>query len=246
MIHKTALIDEGVKIGRGVKIEPFSIIHKGVNIGDHSHIGPYSELGIDNSKASNSELIIGKYAKILGRANLYLGSRIGDNLMIGHDVTIRENSKIGEGVQFGNRSDIQGDLEVGDFTKTHADVHIGKMTKIGRFCWIFPSCLFTNDPNPPSNNLVGSIIEDFVVIMSGTIILPGVTIKKNAVIGACSKVGSDIEEGKFAQGNPAKTFFNASELPLIGDINKKAYPWQERFSRGYPESILKKWRSQEE
>ena len=47
-------------------------------------------------------------------------------------------------------------------------------------------------------------IEDNVFVGAGTIILPGVTIGKNSIIGAGSVVSKSIPENVVAVGNPAK------------------------------------------
>lgn len=47
-------------------------------------------------------------------------------------------------------------------------------------------------------------IEDNVWIGAGAIILPGVTIHKNSIVGAGSVVTKDVPEGVVVAGNPAK------------------------------------------
>ena len=241
MIHSTAIISKNTHIGTGVEIGAYSIIHDNVTIGDNTVIGPYCEVGIPTALANNQTLIIGENSTIRSRATIYTGSEIGTDFVTGHAVGVRENSIIGDGVQLGNRADIQGDCTIGDYTKMHADVHVGKMSKIGKFCWLFPEVLLTNDPTPPSNDLFGVTIEDYAVVAAKSLLMPGVTLKNSCVIAAGSMVNSDIPEGKLAQGNPAKVICNANILRLKTDVRVKAYPWYKRFFRGYPEEIVLKW-----
>ena len=241
MIHLTAIVSKKATIGKNVQIGPFTIIHAGVTLEDNTQIGAYCEIGINTPLAKEKKLIIGKNSNIRSKAVVYIGSNIGDELQTGHDITIRENSIIGKGVQLGNRTDIQGDCEIGNYTKMHADVHIGKMSKVGDYCWLFPEVLLTNDPTPPSNDLFGVTLEDYVVVAAKSLLMPGVSIKQNAVISAGSLVNIDIPEGKLAQGNPAKIICNTNILRLKTDIRIKAYPWNKRFFRGYPEEIVLKW-----
>lgn len=241
MIHSTAIVSKDTKIGKNVQIGPHSIIHNNVEIGENTIIGAYSEIGIYTPLSNVKKLIIGKDCNIRSKAVVYIGSNIGNELQTGHSITIRENSIIGDGVQLGNRTDIQGDCEIGNYTKMHADVHIGKMSKIGNFCWLFPEVLLTNDPTPPSNDLFGVTLEDYVVVAAKSLLMPGILVKQNAVIAAGSLVNIDIPEGKLVQGNPAKIICNANVLRLKTDIRIKAYPWYKRFFRGYPEEIVLKW-----
>ena len=241
MIHLTAIVSEQATIGKNVQIGPFTIIHAGVTLEDNMKIGAYCEIGIDTPLAKEKMLTIGKNSNIRSKAVIYIGSNIGDELQTGHSITIRENSIIGKGVQLGNRTDVQGDCEIGNYTKMHADVHIGKMSKVGNYCWLFPEVLLTNDPTPPSNDLLGAILEDYVVVSSKSLLMPGVLVKQNAVISAGSLVNIDIPEGKLAQGNPAKIICDANILRLKTDIRIKAYPWYKRFFRGYPKEVVLEW-----
>ena len=241
MIHSTAIVSNHSVIGENVQIGAYSIIYDYVIIEDGTQIGSYCEIGLDTPLAKEKKLIIGKNSNIRSHAVIYIGSTIGEELQTGHGITIRENSLIGMGVQLGNRTDVQGDCEIGNYTKMHADVHIGKMSKIGNFCWLFPEVLLTNDPTPPSNDLLGVTIEDFVVVAAKSLLMPGITLKQNSVIAAGSLVNIDIPEGKLAQGNPAKIVCNANVLRLKTDVRIKAYPWYKRFFRGYPNETVLKW-----
>lgn len=241
MIHKTALISSKACIGNNVTIGPYSIIHDDVIIGDGSTIGSYVELGLPTKLASESSLRIGSHCNIRSHTVIYAGSIIGDNLQTGHYVTVRENSILEEYVQLGSRSDVQGDCSIGCYTKCHADVHIGKKSKIGSYVWLFPEVLLTNDPTPPSESLVGVIIEDFAVLSSKVLLMPGVIIGKDALIGAGSVVKNNIPEGKVAIGNPAKIVCDTSILRLHNNPKIKAYPWRRRFHRGYTEQDIERW-----
>ncbi len=120
-------------------------------------------------------------------------------------------------------------------------MHIGQKSEIGNFVWLFPDVLLVNDANPPSENLIGAFVGDFAVISSKVTLLPGVRVGNHAVIGAHSLVAADVEAGMFANGSPAKTLCKASDLRMKTDVRVKAYPWNKRFNRGYPEDIRAGW-----
>jgi len=241
MIHSSALISSSARIDENVEIGPYSIIHENVWIKKDTKIGPFCEIGLPTPHAKQPMLEIGSDSVIRSHTVIYTGSSIGAGLKTGHHVCIRENSEIAEGVQLGSRSDIQGDCSIGAHTKLHADVHIGKMSKIGSFVWLFPEVLLTNDPMPPSKILIGPVIEDFCVVASKVLIFPGVTISTNAVVAAGSVVKADIPEWMLAIGNPAKPTCDVRILRMPDDPKEKAYPWRNRFHRGYPQEVVQAW-----
>ena len=241
MIHETALISENANIGNNVTIGPFSIVHDGVNIGDNTSIGSYCEIGIPTKLAHENSLVISQDSNIRSHAVIYIGSEFGAELQTGHHISIRENTKLGISCQVGSRSDIQGDCSIGNYTKLHSDVHIGKMSTVGNFVWMFPEVLLTNDPTPPSEILIGPTIEDFVILASKVLVFPGVKIEKDAVIAAGTVVKDNVLNGKVVSGNPGKTSCDAKILRLHGNPKIKAYPWRNRFHRGYKEADVQTW-----
>ena len=240
-IHPSAFISPLAKLGDGVTIGPFCTIHDRVEIGDHTVVGAYCELGHPSKFSNGKPLLIGANSLIRSHSVFYEGSEFGDGLVTGHHVTVRELTRAGKNMQIGTKGDVQGHCQIGDYVRTHSNVHIGQKSIIGNFVWMFPDVLLTNDPNPPSDNLIGSIVENFAVISSKSILLPGVRIGESAVIGACSLVGIDVAPGMFANGSPAKVICKASMLRMKENPAIKAYPWNTRFKRGYPEECSQAW-----
>lgn len=241
LIHPSAIISPLATIEDNVEIGPYTIIHDYVYLSSGCSVGAYCELGLPSTLAEKEELIFGKNCTIRSHNVFYAGSQIGDSLNTGHYVCVRENSIVGNGCQFGNRSDIQGDCTIGNFTKCHADVHIGKMSKVGNYVWLFPEVLLTNDPMPPSTNLIGVTIGDFAVLAAKVLVLPGVVIGKDSVVGAGSVVKENIPEGKLVNGNPSKIICDANILRMHNNPKLKAYPWRYRFHRGYPADVVSAW-----
>ena len=241
MIHPTAIISPKATLGESVHVGAFSIIHDGVVIGDNSIIGSFCELGLPTVLAKVKELIIGNDANIRSHAVIYIGSNIGENFHSGHHVSIRENSLIGNNCQLGSRGDIQGDCSIGNYTKMHADVHVGKMSKVGSYVWMFPNVLLTNDPTPPSEELVGVIIGNFAVLCANVTVLPGLSVGADSVIAAGALVKESVPRGKLAGGMPFKTICDAKFLRHHDNPKIKAYPWRYRFHRGYSRCDIQSW-----
>lgn len=241
LIHPTALISPQAKLGDNVTIGPFTVIHDNVQIGSGTQIDGYCELGYPTPLAVGLPLIIGCDSVIRSHSVFYQGSHFGDGLVTGHRVTVREKTVAGKGFQIGTLADIQGSCEIGHYVKTQSSVTIGQQSKIGNFVWLFPGVLLTNDPNPPSNDLQGVTLEDYVVVAVKSTLLPGVRIGKGSFVTAHSLVGQDMPGDSLVSGSPAKRLCKASDMRLKGDVRVRAYPWPKRFVRGYPSEVVESW-----
>jgi acetyltransferase-like isoleucine patch superfamily enzyme len=238
-IHDSAVISEEAKIGRRVTVGANCIIYDNVVLGDDAVVGPGSILGeptaeyYSTSNYENPPLLIGRNSLIRSGAIIYAGSTIGDYFECGHRVTIREQTTIGDHCRVGTLSDIQGRCQLGCYTRLHSNVHIGQKSVIGNFVWIFPYAVLTNDPHPPSNELLGVTVEDYAIVATMVVIMSGVTVGRHALVGAMALVRSNVEPEAVVVGNPAK------QVTTIHTIRSKftgepVYPWPEHFDRGMP------------
>jgi acetyltransferase-like isoleucine patch superfamily enzyme len=130
--------------------------------------------------------------------------------------------------------DIQGNCSIGDYSRIYSNVHIGECTKIGNYVFIFPYTIFTNDPQPPSTQLLGASIGDYSIITIHCNVLPGVTVGQHCLVGANSVISRDIENFSFAIGSPAKRIRDIREIPSKLKPKEMHYPWPYNFERGMP------------
>lgn len=129
------------------------------------------------------------------------GLRIGTGSKFGRGVFVQDYGKF----SVGSKSVVNNQVY---FDSSHA-VMIGDGCDIG-----FKSCFITSthklesdfqSDRPLDKNRCGRIvIEDFVWIGANATILPGVTVGRGAVVGACSLVTKDVEENSVVAGIPAK------------------------------------------
>lgn len=256
-IFECCCIGEGCRIGRGSTLKSRTnlaaeviigeetyidlevIIRDKVTIGKKSYIGARCILGeylldfFEKKESQNFPLYIGEEALIRSETIIYGQNQIGDFFQTGHRVTIREKSRIGNHVRIGTLSDIQGDCEIQDYVNMHSNVHIGQKSLIKKYAWIFPYVVLTNDPNPPSEKLLGVTVEEFAVVATGTVILPGITIGSESLVGAGAIVTKNVEARKVAVGNPARTVGEVEDIKSKPD-GSQVYPWQNSFDRGMP------------
>jgi acetyltransferase-like isoleucine patch superfamily enzyme len=234
------IISEKAKIGKNVKIGNFVSIYDDVEIGDNSVIESYCEIGYSNGR-EKGPLQIGRNSRIRSHSILYAGSQIGENLVTGHHVTIRENMKIGVNFQLGTLSDLQGDSTIGDYVKTQSNVFIAQYSRLGDYIWLLPYALLANDPHPPSDEVTkGPEISDFAVLAARCIIFPHLKVGRGALVGAGCVLRQDLPDNQIAVGNPGRIIGPTSKVKIKG-TDKPAYPWRYHFHRGYPKEITDRW-----
>jgi len=242
-IHPSAYVSSNATLGEGVEIGPFCVVHDNVVLADRVSVGAYCELGVTgpNSASSNQLLSIGADSLIRSHSIFYAGSSFGESLTTGHRVTVREGTKAGKGFQIGTSTEIQGDCTVGDYVRFQSNIFVGKSTEIGNYVWVLPYVILTNDPTPPSNVLIGCIIEDYATLCAGSIILPGIVVGTHAVVAAGACVTKNVEARVVVAGNPARTRGEAKDIMLRDGSARAAYPWTRHFSRGYPDTVVANW-----
>ena len=139
--------------------------------------------------------ILNSGVSLWGSVNIY-GAIIEKNVKIATFVEIRKT------------------VIIGSNTKIEPFTFIPEGVKIGKYVFVGPNVCFTNDRYPEACNPDGTLktayeitptfVEDFVSIGAGSVIICGVTIKKNALIGAGSVVTNDVSENTIVYGQKAE------------------------------------------
>lgn len=116
--------------------------------------------------------------------------------VIGEDVNICDHTFIENDVIVGNRVTIKCGVYLWDGVRLEDDVFVG------------PNATFTNDLFPRSKQYLSdfpkTVVKCGASIGANATILPGITIGKNAMIGAGSVVTQDVPDNAVVVGNPAK------------------------------------------
>jgi UDP-2-acetamido-3-amino-2,3-dideoxy-glucuronate N-acetyltransferase len=139
---------------------------------------------------------LGQDVTIHAFVNLY-GCSVGDNTKIGTFVEIQKNATIGRNVKISSHTFICEGVTVED------DVFIGHNVS------------FINDKYPRATSggnlqteadwsVVPTLVKQGASIGTTATILCGVTVGRNAVVGAGSVVTRDVPDGAVVAGNPAR------------------------------------------
>jgi len=242
MISPLARIDPGARIGIGVSVGDYSIVHGNVDIGDGTTIESHCVIGYPTTLAEGISLSIGPNALIRSHSVLYAGVSIGEGFSTGHHVVIREKSLLGRNCQIGSYSELQGDLTIGDFSRTQSSVFLPKHTTIGKAVWLMPRVTLTNDPHPPSNlSHMGVRVDDYAVLAACSTVLPGIIIGTRSLVAANSLVTRDVRPDTVVAGIPARERGSTHDILLRDGSGQSAYPWMRHFHRGYPRELVEEW-----
>jgi acetyltransferase-like isoleucine patch superfamily enzyme len=138
---------------------------------------------------------------------------LGDGVTIWSNVNIY-GAKIGENTKIGAFVEIRKGVEIGKNVKIEPLVFIPEGVKIGNCVFLGPNVVFTNDVYPRSCTKEGKLIEEYeittTIVKDGTsigaqsVIMCGITIGENALIGLGSTVMKDVPSNSVVFGEKAK------------------------------------------
>lgn len=217
-VKEFAVIRPGVRLGNNVIVHPHVVIETGVIIGDDVEIFPGAYIGKEPKSVQGvlarpisfeAKTVIGPKTSIGPGAVVYYDVEIGEASLIGDGASIRENSRIGSRSVIGRHVTVNYNCQVGDRTKVMDHSWLAGNMRIGNDVFISGGVLTTNDnmlggKGYSDERVQGPYIADGVMIGVAVAILPGVTIGKNAIIGAGAVVTRDVEPQTVVMGVPAR------------------------------------------
>lgn len=139
------------------------------------------------------------------------GTRIYDQVNL-FKCKIGKNSKVDSFVY------IEENVVIGDNCKIRPFVFIPSGVVIEDDVFVGPSVTFTNDRHPHAQGtwtLTRTTVKKGASIGANSVILPGVTIGEEAMVGAGSVVTKDVPNRTTVVGNPAKPINSSVIEPLV-------------------------------
>ena len=132
---------------------------------------------------------------------------IGENTNVWQFSIILQGASIGDGCNINCHCFIENDVVIGNNVTIKSGVYIWDGTTILDNVFVGPNVVFSNDKYPRSKHH-GKIFEKTLIkqgasIGAGAILLPGITIGENAMIGAGALVTKDVDANEIWYGAPA-------------------------------------------
>ena len=177
MIHPTAIVSPGAKIGKDVEIGAYAVIEDNVVIGDgcfidcHTKICQYTTIGSNTRVYKNaivgddpqdhrmvpgieaytqigSNVIIREYVTIHHSPTPGAITKVGDGCMLMAFVHIAHDVKLGDNVTIANHSILSGHVEVGNNTVISGHVMVHQFCRIGEMAMVSPGLRIRQDVPP--------------------------------------------------------------------------------------------------
>jgi len=187
MIHPTAIVEEGAKLGKNVSVGPYAFISKDAVVGNNCTIMQGAIIEGKTTIGEGTKIFYNAVVGSIPQDLKYKGEEV--ELIIGKNNIIREFTLINPGTAGGG-----GKTIIGDGNLLMGYVHVAHDCKIGN------GCILAN-----AVTLAGHVeLGDYVVIGGMTPVHQFVKIGDYAMIAGASALSQDVPPYCLAEGNRAK------------------------------------------
>ena len=207
-IHASALVGEGVRLGKDVSVQPFAVIEPGASIGDGTVVGAYSYVGHDATIGAGSFL----HPRVTVAARCVVGNRVilHAGVVLGSDGFGFENEKgrhlkipqvgivqVDDDVEIGANTTVDrarfGRTWIGEGTKIDNLVQIAHNVVIGKHCLIVAQVGISGSTR----------LGDYVTLAGQVGVAGHLEIGDRVVVSAQSGVSKTLEANQMYMGSPA-------------------------------------------
>ena len=157
---------------------------------------------------------------------------IGEGTKIWHFTHVSTGSKIGRRCVLGQNVYIGKDVRIGSFCKIQNNVSVYEGVTLQDYVFCGPSVVFTNIllprckyPQAGKEYYVETLVREGASLGANATILCGITIGRNAMVGAGAVVTRDVADFALMVGNPARrvAWVSESGIKLEFDSSGGAY-----------------------
>jgi len=194
-IHPTAIIEDGARLGDGVRIGPYCIVGDHVSLGDGCEL--VSHVCVTGQTTIGPRTRIFPFASIGHRPQDLKYKGEASTLSIGADCMIREGVTMNPGTQGGRMA-----TTIGDRCTFMANSHVG------HDCCVSNNVIFSNNVMLAGHCTVG----DFAILGGGAAVIQFARVGAHSFLGGMSGLENDLIPYGMALGNRA----HLSGLNIVG------------------------------
>lgn len=182
-----------------------TMVGAGAELGDGTTVDSHVVLGTPGRMASDVPARTGANCHLRAHGVLYAGATFGDNVRTGHHWMVREGTTIGNDSLVGSGVVIDDQCRIGSRVSIQTGVYIPTFTVIEDDVFLGPRVCLTNDKfmGRPAE-LVGVTVRRGARLGANCVVLPGIEIGEQAVVGSGAVVTKDVPAYSIVAGNPAR------------------------------------------
>jgi acetyltransferase-like isoleucine patch superfamily enzyme len=211
-------IVRAVELGPGCQVGAFALIYgnavlrEGARVEEHALVGK-PEQGYAVGRVypgTGASTVIGREAIVRSGAVIYAGAEIGDGTVVGHHTLLRSFVRVGDGSQLGHNLTVERASSIGDAVRCSPGSHLTSSCVLADRVFLGAGVRTVNDRELIWRDphrlpaLVPPRFDRGARVGSGSVILAGVTVGEEALVGAGSVVTRDVPAGMVAYGVPAR------------------------------------------
>lgn len=194
-VHATAIVEDGAKLGEGVKIGPYALVGRDVVLGDGVEIVSHAIVAGRTTVGARTRIF--PFASIGHQPQDLKFKGEASTLSIGSDCLIREGVTMNPGTEGGGMTTV-----VGDNCAFLANSHIGHDCRVGN------NVILSNNVMLAGHVTVGN----FVIAGGGAAVIQFARVGDHAFLGGMSGLEQDLIPYGMALGNRA----HLSGLNIVG------------------------------
>jgi acetyltransferase-like isoleucine patch superfamily enzyme len=210
------------EIAESAIVYPGTVVGEGCRILDYAVVGKQPVLS-PRSTAAQEELPpleLGAGTVVSTGAVVFVGSSVGERVIVGDQACVRERCTIGDDVVIGRGSLVENDTEVGARTKIQADAYVTAYSLLEEDVFVAPCVVTANDNfmgRTERRHALrrGPTIRRGARVGAAAVLLPGIEIGQEAFIGAGAVVLRNVPARAVVVGNPAREIREVPEEELI-------------------------------
>jgi acetyltransferase-like isoleucine patch superfamily enzyme len=190
-----------IEIGSGARVGAYAVICGGACIGENAQVEEHTIVGKPEKgyavghvyPGAGAHTHIGPGVVVRAGAVIYAGVLVGAGTVIGHHSLLRSFVTVGQDTQLGHSLTIERAARIGDCVRCSPGSHITSSCVLADRVFLGAGVRTIND-----RELIWRKVG------SGSVVLAGVVIGENALVGAGSVVTRDVPAGATAYGVPAR------------------------------------------
>ncbi|MEM1128219.1 MAG: DapH/DapD/GlmU-related protein [Bacteroidota bacterium] len=212
VIAERVQIGARCQIGHHVVLHPGSVVEAGVRIDDHAVIGkqPMRAAASATTQAATLDPAwIGEGSLIGAHAVVYAGCTLGPQVLVADHATVREDVVVGARTIIGRGVAVEQACRIGAHCKLETNAYLTAFSLLEDHVFLAPGVLTSNDAylgrtEARLTRFKGITIRRGGRVGVGAVLLPGLEVGPDAVIGAGAVLTRDAEARMVYLGVPAR------------------------------------------